>query len=69
MWASFRKKVFRQIVRADLHSDSFRVGVRGNNVMVKIMRQDPLWREVLETYLSAILLEEKYTKLGVFSIY
>ena len=25
MWASFRKKVIRQIVRADLHSDSFRV--------------------------------------------
>ena len=36
--------------------------------MVKVMRKDPLWRVVLERDLSAILLEEKYKKLGVLSI-
>lgn len=60
-------------VRVDPHSGrgalTFRIWVRGNNPTVKVMRKDPLWREVLDSYLSATLLGQKHMTLGVLVSY
>ena len=58
-WVLFRKIVIRQVVRADHHSGrgmkAFRVWVRGNDLMVKVMKKmgPPWWLSSKESTCNA----------------
>lgn len=58
-------------MRADPHSGrgALRVWMRGNNLIGKVKRKDLLRGDVLQMYLSGILLGDKHIKLSVLVIY